>query len=115
MSEEDAVVSVVAPVVAVVLAAIAVCVGVRFFNRPRKPGWRFWLAASLIVAVVYPLSYGPALLFMNSFKIPAMLGNCFTSFYEPLHWIAGISQPTLDLYFWYSSLWVTPGPHIVQP
>jgi len=89
----------------IVLAAFAVWLTVRIVNRREK--WAKWTAAALVLLlVIYPLSYGPAVLLSRRGQMPTPVEDFCAWIYSPLTAIAPIApEPMKGWFELYLSVW----------
>jgi putative exporter of polyketide antibiotics len=92
-------------ILGVLLAAFAVWLAVRIVNRREK--WAIWTAvASGMVLVVYPLSYGPAVLLSRRGLMPKAVEDLLAWIYLPLAAVAPVTpEPMKGWFELYVSVW----------
>jgi len=75
-------------------------------EAPRRPRRSIWLivAATVLVLVVYPLSYGPVMYQVSMGRLVG-LWHFFDVIYAPIEWFANSSEFGEDVVDWYLGVW----------
>ena len=72
----------------------------------KKPGVAFWAIVVVIVALLYPASYGPAIALYSRDRLPDWAAWNFWSVYAPMGWMSTSSpQPIRRAFRWYQDRW----------
>jgi len=75
-------------------------------NDRKQPGAALWATALVFMALLYPLSVGPAIWLFDHKMMPGWARNPVEWFYAPLDWIAHQGpDPIRAPLFWYAELW----------
>jgi len=90
---------IVLPAIGVAFAAFAVWFTVRLVNRRGKVGRRFWISAAVVVALGYPISFGPVCWLCSARMLPlAPVGYFYWPFVYRASCEDGFGSVLLDSY-----------------
>jgi hypothetical protein len=106
------------PTLAIAFAAFCVWLAVRIVNRRER--WAKWLAAGLMLVVMYPLSSGPSRWVLVKAGDPRWLTTPYIAVYSPLYTaLARGPKPLFDAAvkyrFWWSNLALGLDPDSPSP
>ena len=71
----------------------------------KNPGVAFWATVVLVVALAYPLSFGPVARTLCRFDAPLSVRDWANWFYQPLQ-LLGSLPFGYELMNWYMRLWI---------
>jgi hypothetical protein len=74
-------------------------------SKKRSRGWIGWALVSLL-ALGYPLSYGPAFRFAMDSRDAGAHAHTLSTIYAPIGWLCTRFKPARTVTLWYLGLWI---------